>query len=121
LDRYQGGGIDGVDANHPHLRYEPGRRSMVKVNQEHTADVRVVVDGREVQLTNLDKVLWPRASFTKRQLIEYYVELAPILLPHLDARPRTPDASPTASTASAGTRTNAGGSRIRFPSSRRRP
>jgi bifunctional non-homologous end joining protein LigD len=51
--------------------------------------MRVVVDGREVQLTNLDKVLWPKASFTKRQLIEYYVELAPILLPQLAARPLT--------------------------------
>ena len=51
--------------------------------------MHVVVDGREVQLTNLDKVLWPKASFTKRQLIEYYVELAPILLPHLEARPLT--------------------------------
>jgi bifunctional non-homologous end joining protein LigD len=51
--------------------------------------MRVVVEGRAVQLSNLDKVLWPRASFTKRQLIEYYVELAPILLPHLEGRPLT--------------------------------
>jgi ATP-dependent DNA ligase len=38
LDRYQGGGIDGVVAKHRDLRYEPGRRSMVKVKHEHTAD-----------------------------------------------------------------------------------
>ena len=38
LDRYQGSGIDGVMAKHRDLRYEPGRRSMVKVKREHTAD-----------------------------------------------------------------------------------
>ena len=38
LGRYQGGGIDGVVAKHRDLRYEPGRRSMVKVKHEHTAD-----------------------------------------------------------------------------------
>jgi ATP-dependent DNA ligase len=38
LDRFQGAGIDGVVAKHPELRYEPGRRSMVKVKHERTAD-----------------------------------------------------------------------------------
>jgi ATP-dependent DNA ligase len=38
LERYQGGGIDGVVAKHRDLRYEPGARSMVKVKREHTAD-----------------------------------------------------------------------------------
>jgi bifunctional non-homologous end joining protein LigD len=49
----------------------------------------VEIDGRRVALTNLDKVLWPSAGFTKRQLIEYYAEVAPVLLPHLDGRPLT--------------------------------
>jgi ATP-dependent DNA ligase len=38
LDRFQGAGIDGVVAKHEELRYEPGRRAMVKVKHEHTAD-----------------------------------------------------------------------------------
>jgi bifunctional non-homologous end joining protein LigD len=50
---------------------------------------RVEVDGRTLALTNLEKVLWPRAGFTKRQLIEYYVTVAPTLLPHLARRPLT--------------------------------
>jgi bifunctional non-homologous end joining protein LigD len=50
---------------------------------------RIVVDGRELELTNLEKVLWPEVGFTKRQLIEYYVDLAPVLLPHLAGRPLT--------------------------------
>jgi bifunctional non-homologous end joining protein LigD len=49
----------------------------------------VSVDGRDLALTNLDKVLWPAAGFTKGQLIEYYVSVAPVLLPHLEGRPLT--------------------------------
>src|SRR4051812_14149625 len=49
----------------------------------------VVVDGREVRLTNLDKVLWPRVGMTKASLIEYYTSVAPVLLPHLAGRPLT--------------------------------
>ena len=38
LDRFQGAGIDGVVAKHPELRYAPGRREMIKVKHERTAD-----------------------------------------------------------------------------------
>jgi bifunctional non-homologous end joining protein LigD len=47
------------------------------------------VEGRKLALTNLDKVLWPEAGFTKAQMIEYYVAVAPVLLPHLAQRPLT--------------------------------
>jgi bifunctional non-homologous end joining protein LigD len=50
---------------------------------------RVEVGGRELALTNLEKVLWPETGFTKGQMIEYYVTVAPVLLPHLEARPLT--------------------------------
>jgi bifunctional non-homologous end joining protein LigD len=50
--------------------------------------VRAHVDGRELRLTNLDKPLWP-SGHTKGDLIRYYVELAPVLLPHLEGRPLT--------------------------------
>lgn len=55
-----------------------------------TADrVRVRVDGRELVLSNLDKVLYPAAGFTKGEVINYYTRVAPALLPHLDGRPLT--------------------------------
>ena len=47
------------------------------------------VQGREVKLSNLDKVLYPRAGFTKRDVIETYAALGPVLLPHLDGRALT--------------------------------
>jgi bifunctional non-homologous end joining protein LigD len=51
--------------------------------------VRVVVDGRELQLSNLDKVLYPQAAFTKAEVIDYYTRIAPAVLPHLTGRPVT--------------------------------
>ncbi len=49
----------------------------------------VEIEGREVKLSNLEKVLYPEAQFTKAQLIDYYVRIAPYLLPHLKDRPLT--------------------------------
>jgi len=49
----------------------------------------VEVEGRKLSLTNLDKVLYPVAGFTKGQVIDYYVRIAPVLLPHLRGRPLT--------------------------------
>ncbi len=43
------------------------------------------VDGREVWLTNLDKVFWPE-GLTKAHLVKYYLDVAPILIPHLRNR-----------------------------------
>ena len=50
---------------------------------------RVRVDGRQLQVSNLDKVLFPEVSFSKAQVIDYYVRIAPVLLPHLSGRPVT--------------------------------
>ena len=45
------------------------------------------VAGRTVHLTNLDKVLFPEDRLTKRDLVRYYVEIAPVLIPHYRNRP----------------------------------
>ncbi len=49
----------------------------------------VEVQGRRLELSNLDKVLYPEARFSKAQVIDYYVRIAPVLLPHLHGRPLT--------------------------------
>jgi bifunctional non-homologous end joining protein LigD len=59
------------------------------VVQEEKAGARALVEGRELRLSNLDKVLYPRAGFTKRDVIAYYHDVAPVLLPHLEGRPLT--------------------------------
>ena len=49
----------------------------------------VEVEGRKLKLTNLDKVLYPATGFTKGQVVDYYVRIAPVLVPHLAGRPLT--------------------------------
>jgi bifunctional non-homologous end joining protein LigD len=44
------------------------------------------VQGREVTLTNLDKPFWPELGITKGALIQYYADVAPVLLPHIKGR-----------------------------------
>jgi bifunctional non-homologous end joining protein LigD len=50
---------------------------------------QVEVDGRELSVTNLDKVLYPATGFTKGEVIDYYARIAPAILPHLRGRPLT--------------------------------
>ena len=49
----------------------------------------LVVEGRTLVVSNLDKVLYPKDGFTKGELINYYIRIAPVLLPHLKDRPLT--------------------------------
>jgi bifunctional non-homologous end joining protein LigD len=49
----------------------------------------VQVEGVTLELSNLDKVLYPSAGFTKGEVIDYYTRVAPVLLPHLADRPLT--------------------------------
>jgi bifunctional non-homologous end joining protein LigD len=47
------------------------------------------VEGRELKLSNLDKVLYPQTGFTKGALIAYYATIAPVMLAHVSERPLT--------------------------------
>jgi len=49
----------------------------------------LIVDDRKLQVSNLDKVLYPKPGFTKAQVIDYYIRIATALLPHLKDRPLT--------------------------------
>ena len=64
-----------------------------------SSSLAVEVAGRSLTLSNLDKVLYTEAGFTKSQVIDYYARIAPYMLPHLDERcitlKRFPDGSHT--------------------------
>jgi bifunctional non-homologous end joining protein LigD len=47
---------------------------------------QVEVDGRELKLTNLDKILYPEAGFTKGEMVDYYAKVADTMVPHLRGR-----------------------------------
>src|SRR4051794_34731588 len=51
-----------------------------------TAAGEMDIDGRLVRVSNPSRVLWPATGFTKAQLIDYYLRVAPVLLPHVRDR-----------------------------------
>ncbi|HYZ86956.1 MAG TPA: non-homologous end-joining DNA ligase [Bryobacteraceae bacterium] len=60
-----------------------GKRLTIPVNcKSHELEV----EGRLVKLTNLDKIFWPKLGITKRDLLQYYADVAPVLIPHLKGR-----------------------------------
>ncbi|MGH9968703.1 MAG: non-homologous end-joining DNA ligase [Pyrinomonadaceae bacterium] len=73
------------------VRRAPGRRKVaakppqVKIPR-NAKGIELEVDGRIVKLTNLGKLFWPELGITKRDLIQYYADVAPALLPHLTDR-----------------------------------
>jgi bifunctional non-homologous end joining protein LigD len=54
------------------------------VNEKH-----VDIDGREVRVRNLDKVMYPKSAYTKGDVVDYYDAVAGVLVPHLRRRPIT--------------------------------
>ncbi|HZR47618.1 MAG TPA: DNA ligase D [Candidatus Manganitrophaceae bacterium] len=51
--------------------------------------VTVRFEGHPIEVSHLDKVLWPDKGYTKAHMIDYYIQAAPFLLPHLADRPLT--------------------------------
>lgn len=83
----------------PTREYHPAivRRNSIPSNRRKTpipqiklpknkTDLEVELDDRIVKLTNLNKPFWPKLGVTKRDLIQYYINVAPALLPHLTDR-----------------------------------
>ena len=60
-----------------------------EVLHETKRHTEIEVDGRALRLSNREKVLYPRAGFTKGELVDYYAAVAPVLLGHLAGRPLT--------------------------------
>ena len=62
----------------------PAARAIAIPND--TPQLELSVGGKTVKLTNLDKLFWPTERITKRDLLQYYADVAPALLPHLRDR-----------------------------------
>jgi len=56
-------------------------RTTPRITIPDSGDAKFVVDKREVRLTNLNKPFWPERGITKGMLIQYYADVAPVLLP----------------------------------------
>ena len=60
-----------------------------KANRTMSKKTEILVGQTKLTVSNLDKVLYPETGFTKGQVIDYYIRIAPALLPHLKNRPIT--------------------------------
>src|SRR5438874_1975312 len=64
----------------PEVQRTPGRPVEIPAGED-TAELAI---GRQkILLTNLQKLLWPELGITKRDLLQYYADIAPALFPHL--------------------------------------
>ena len=57
-----------------------------KVLHEDKQGLELEVEGKLVKLTNLGKLFWPKLGITKRDLLQYYADVSPYLLPHITDR-----------------------------------
>lgn len=65
---------------------ETGRKSLLNPTDE--TQVRII-NGHELKFTNLSKVYWPKEKYTKRDMLNYYYQVAPYILPYLIDRPQS--------------------------------
>jgi len=79
----------GFSASRPPRSTPPGRTDHTGPMGKAGRDQVVEVDGRTIKLTNLDKVLYPQTGTTKADVISYYAQVGPTLLPHVYERPAT--------------------------------
>src|SRR6187551_153493 len=70
--------------HHPAKRTTHPRTSNASVEiPKNKTSATIEVGRKKVQLTNLQKPFWPELGITKRDLIQYYADVSPVLLPHL--------------------------------------
>ncbi len=81
----------GAPASSSHWAPAPGAlaRATLSVREETAKTSYATVAGRELKLSNLAKTLYPQAGVTKREVIDYYAAIAPVLIGHLAGRPLT--------------------------------
>jgi bifunctional non-homologous end joining protein LigD len=83
--RPPGGAVEGGEG--PARRQDPEDHAALTTLRTLHGNAHWEIAGRRLPLTNLDKVLWPKDGITKRDMIEYYVRMAPYMLPYLRDRP----------------------------------
>jgi bifunctional non-homologous end joining protein LigD len=66
-----------------------GLAALTRAGQQVSGGIEIEIEGRMLKLTNLEKVLYPATGFTKGDLIDWYLAIGPVLLPHLHDRPLT--------------------------------
>ena len=77
------------EKNAPPASHKPvkGKRKDL-LNEKETNQI-ISIDGKEIKFTNLDKIYWPKEKIAKRDMINYYYQIAPLMLPYMKDRPQS--------------------------------
>jgi len=70
------------------IKAPPKKERKTLLNPKEETQTRVI-SGHELRFTNLGKIFWPREEYTKRDMINYYYQVAPYMLPYMKDRPQT--------------------------------
>jgi bifunctional non-homologous end joining protein LigD len=70
------------------IKAPPKKERKTLLNPKEETQTRVI-GGHELRFTNLGKIFWPREEYTKRDMINYYYQVAPYMLPYMKDRPQT--------------------------------
>jgi bifunctional non-homologous end joining protein LigD len=89
--------LEGIIAKKENSQYLPGERSSdwlkIKTKKDRHKDLTptqtVLIGKRPLKLVNLNKIFFPEEKITKGDLINYYREIATVILPHLKNRPQS--------------------------------
>lgn len=65
------------------------KTSNQQVDLSEGEDQQIVLDGHELKLTNLNKLYWKKEKFRKGDMINYYLKIAPFILPYMKDRPQS--------------------------------
>ncbi|MDQ3073603.1 MAG: DNA ligase D, partial [Bacteroidota bacterium] len=77
-----------------HLWRKPSNTKKPETLKHDAKEQIITLDGHKIKLTNLDKVLWPEDNYTKRDLIEYYLNISAYILPYIIDRPQSQNRFP---------------------------
>jgi bifunctional non-homologous end joining protein LigD len=80
-------------SKHKIIPAAPKKLRKTLLNPKEETQVRKI-NGNDIKFTNLRKIFWPEEKITKRDLINYYYQAAPFILPYLKNRPQSLDRHP---------------------------
>ena len=66
-----------------------GKASGIQIDLEAGNEQLITLNGHELKLTNLDKLYWKKEVFTKGDMLNYYLKMAPYMLPYMIDRPQS--------------------------------
>ena len=70
------------------IKAPPKKERKTLLNPKEETQTRVI-GGHELRFTNLSKIFWPKEGYTKRDMINYYYQVGPYILPYMKDRPQT--------------------------------